>query len=139
MLHPSFDSFAKEKSAFDHWLVLAKAEEKFLVQRSRVRSITDGDCCTAYFHRIVSSKRANNHIPYLSITEATKLSSNSDIQQHCVEFFKGMLGTASPKLSKDGKHQLKNHWHFRCNPETKELLSKPVTPEEIKREFEGGR
>ena len=56
---------AAEKSAHDKWYTLAKAEDKFLMQRTRVQWSVDGDDGTAFFHRSIRARQAQNHIHFL--------------------------------------------------------------------------
>lgn len=47
------------------WMNLAKAEETFFCQRSRVLWLRDGDSCTAYFYKMTETRKVINHIHYL--------------------------------------------------------------------------
>ncbi|XP_010506876.1 PREDICTED: uncharacterized protein LOC104783414 [Camelina sativa] len=62
-----------EKQAQKKWLTLALAEEKFLLQRSRVKWATSGDCNTAYFFRMVNSRRGINQIHYLETDSGQRI------------------------------------------------------------------
>ncbi|KFK28834.1 hypothetical protein AALP_AA7G055000 [Arabis alpina] len=135
LLNNSPASFSDEKEAYENWMMLSKAEEKFLFQRSRVKSISLGDCCSGYFHRIASSRRSANHIPYLRTTYWSKTSSEQDIQNHCVDFFTGLFGTSALELSNSETQEVRNHWKFRCSPQARELLSKHVSAEKIMSEI----
>ncbi|XP_024004020.1 uncharacterized protein LOC112081493 [Eutrema salsugineum] len=44
---------SQEKQAHKRWMTLALAEEKILIQRSRVKWIECGDSNTAFFHRVI--------------------------------------------------------------------------------------
>ncbi|KAG2331073.1 hypothetical protein Bca52824_002253 [Brassica carinata] len=62
---PSEATALTERTAMEEWQILSKAEESFLIQRSHINSIKGGDCNSAYFHRLIATRRATNHIHYL--------------------------------------------------------------------------
>ncbi|KAF3610438.1 hypothetical protein DY000_02049814 [Brassica cretica] len=55
---PSEATALIERSAMEEWQILSKAEERFLLQRSHINSIKGEDCNSAYFHRLIATRRA---------------------------------------------------------------------------------
>ena len=62
---PSEAKAMMERLAMEKWLTLSKVEERFLLQRAHINSIQGGDCNSAYFHRLIATRRSSNHIHYL--------------------------------------------------------------------------
>lgn len=62
---PSIPNAETELEAQRKWLILLRAEESFLLQRSRVQCLSLGDANT-YFHRMINMRRAQNHNMYYS-------------------------------------------------------------------------
>lgn len=63
---PTITNAELELEAQLKWQELAVAEESFLLQRSRVLWLGNGDAGTSYYHRMVATRRATNHIHYLT-------------------------------------------------------------------------
>lgn len=92
-----------EKKAHKTWLTLVLPEEKFLHQRARVKWIESGDSNSNYFHRLIATRQATNQIHYLINQEGNKIENIKEVQDHCVEYFKDLLGGESPSLSEAEK------------------------------------
>lgn len=89
---PTTANAEKEQVARERWQILATAEESFFYQRSRVTWLSLGDSNTAYYHRMVKSRRAANHIHYLLHSDGTRIDSQAGIVDHCVSYFSSLLG-----------------------------------------------
>lgn len=57
---PSPLTVLAEKEAHAKWSTLAKAEDSFLLQRSRVKWIGEGDANTTFFHQSIKSRQSQN-------------------------------------------------------------------------------
>lgn len=79
LVNPSHLTAKLEKAAHKKWLDLALAEEKFLFQKSRVKWVNSGDCNSAYFHRMVNSRRGLNHIHYLEDESGQRVESRPEV------------------------------------------------------------
>ena len=62
LTNPSPSSTQVVQDAHRRWHVLAKAEDSFLKQRSRVQWSVDGDSNTAYYHRIIKTRQAKTKL-----------------------------------------------------------------------------
>ncbi|KAG2314008.1 hypothetical protein Bca52824_017130 [Brassica carinata] len=59
------ESHIRLLSAQQNLLLLPSEASRFLFQRSHINSIKGGDCNSAYFHRLIATRRSSNHIHYL--------------------------------------------------------------------------
>lgn len=132
--NPSIFMATREKQAHKTWLALALAEEKFLLQRSRVRWSESGDSNTAYFHRIVASRRAVNQLHYLLDDAGQRLDSLEDVKAHCVDYYTKLFGGSSQTMSDSNRERITHFTKYRCNDATKLKLMAAVTPEDVKQE-----
>lgn len=132
--NPSPHLATLEKHAHHSWLTLSLAEEKFLCQKSRVKWVECGDSNTAYFHKMVATRRSINQIHYLIDNEGVKLEKSDDIQAHCITFFNDLFGGVPPALSVADKELIGSLTPFKCNEATKLRLAAFISAEEIKRE-----
>lgn len=80
-----------ERTGNSKWQTLIHAEESFLYQRSRVTWIRKGDMNSPYFHRMAASRQVVNHIHYLVDCYGNMIDSQSNIENHCVNFFQIFL------------------------------------------------
>lgn len=55
-----------------------------LIKKSRVTWLIEGDCGSAYFHRLMSGRLAVNHIHFLEGDDSSRIDSPPYIQRHCV-------------------------------------------------------
>lgn len=113
------------------FLSLARYEEAFYKQKSRVQNIQLGDQCTNYFHKVVKGKKARNAINSLVNADGIKLVEKADIVKESVDFFKKLLGTANE--AKSSIEELKDILKFEWSEEQKKILSKSVSADEIKK------
>ena len=66
LLSPSITNAEAELEAMQKWIALSQAEEAFFLQRSRVQWTGLGDSSTRFFHKMVVTRRASNHIHFLN-------------------------------------------------------------------------
>lgn len=125
---------ALELEAQRKWLLLVKAEEKFFLQRSRVLWLVNGDCNTAYFHRMVNSRKATNDIHYLITSEGERLESQSGMMNHCIDYFSELLGgPCDPQMFTQG--DINTLIPYRCSEDQKKALTVCFTRLEIRNAF----
>lgn len=134
LLYPTERNAISEASAFGSWSVLAKAEESFLLQRSHINWSKEGDCGSAYFHRLIATRRSINHIHFLLDESGTRIEGQKAIQSHCVDYFKGLMGADQPPPMFE-QQDLSLLLPFRCSDSQKNGLIRPFTRQEIKEEF----
>ena len=79
---PTLATSTREREAHSKWFSLAKAEESFFFQRSRVNWVDVGDSNTQYYHRSLKSRQALNQIIFLVDDNDNIIDSNEEIQQH---------------------------------------------------------
>ncbi|KAG7529879.1 Reverse transcriptase domain [Arabidopsis suecica] len=120
-----------EMKANEKWQVLLQAEESFLCQRSRITWLREGDLNTAYFHRITSARLAMNHIHFLVDNSGGRIESQQLIQEHCVSYYKSLLGGPEESPQFDPA-DLSSLLEFRCSPAHQAALDSVFSPEEIR-------
>ncbi|XP_010431231.1 PREDICTED: uncharacterized protein LOC104715533 [Camelina sativa] len=133
LLHnPLLIAAAQEKQAYKKWLTLTTAEEKFLFQRARIKWFECGDLNTAYFHRMVATRRASNQIHYLVNEQGQRLHKPEDIKLHCVSYFEDLLGGQPQALTSTDLDQIREYTTYRLSANLAEALVEAVSAEEIK-------
>lgn len=92
---PSAQAATTERKAHNKWSLLAKAEESFLYQRSRVNWLDKGDTGSTFFHRSIRTRQSQNQI-ILPLNEYDEiLETREEIMQHAVELYENLLGGPS--------------------------------------------
>ena len=132
--NPSVLNAETELDAILKWQELVAAEEAFLFQRARILWLQMGDACTAYFHRMVASRKAINHIQSLVDDAGITYETQEDIESHCVDYFTSILGgEQSPQqfIQED----LNLLFNFTCSTNQKEIFSKMFTRQEVRDAF----
>ncbi|KAH0853732.1 hypothetical protein HID58_092938, partial [Brassica napus] len=74
------------------WFTLAKAEESYLYQRSRVNWIDVGDSNSTYYHRSLRSRQAVNQIIFLTDDNGAIIDTSEGIKAHALQFYQNLLG-----------------------------------------------
>ncbi|KAL0875746.1 hypothetical protein Bca101_025451 [Brassica carinata] len=120
-----------ERNAHKKWIMLAKAEESFLRQRSRIQWLAEGDSNSAFFHRAIRSRAAQNFINMLLDSNDAVIDDPQDIRAHIIDFYQGLLGcpvletASSPDLiagaagllkSNIGNGKLTSFWYDNWTP-----------------------
>lgn len=77
--NPTVAYAASELEAQREWMILANAEKGFLLQRSTVSWISEGDSNTAYFFRMAATRRSINNISFLFDDADVKIDSQEGI------------------------------------------------------------
>ncbi|XP_010430863.1 PREDICTED: uncharacterized protein LOC104715119 [Camelina sativa] len=116
------------------WLILSTAEESYFLQRSRVTWLREGDSNTSYFHKMTSSRQAQNHIHFLLDGNGNRFESQQDIQNHCVDYFQKNLGGEQDNHIFH-QEDITNLLNFRCSQAQQSRLESPFTAEEVKAAF----
>ena len=125
---------ADERKAHAKWAVLAKAEESFLYQRSRVNWIDKGDIGSAFFHRSIRSRLSQNQIILLFDENDGILETREEIMQHAVAFFEQLLGGTSFQTTVS-TNEIASLISYQCPPASFDSLAAPFSREEIKQTF----
>ncbi|KAF8095241.1 hypothetical protein N665_0339s0108 [Sinapis alba] len=89
---PTSTTSEAERIAHLHWFTLAKAEDSFLKQRSRIQWTVDGDANTTFYHRVIKSRQSQNHIHFLLDEDDRVIDSLDGVKQHAVNYFHRLLG-----------------------------------------------
>ncbi|KAL1215279.1 putative mitochondrial protein [Cardamine amara subsp. amara] len=83
---------------------------------------------------MASTRHAINHIHFLVDESGTRFESQQNIQSHCIDFFKDLLGSADtgPLFTQGDLTSILN---FQCSAEQKQLFEMSFSLEEIKEAF----
>lgn len=131
---PSTASSERERAAHRKWYSLAKAEESFLFQRSRVKWIDVGDSNSKYYYLSLRSRQAFNQIIFLTNEDEAIIDSREGIQEHVVQFYTGLLG--GPVVPSTVSHEdIAALLPFRCSDSVIHQLEAPYSPEDIRKTF----
>lgn len=131
LISPSITNAEAELEAMQKWVVLSQVEEAFFLQRSRVQWTGLRDIGTRFFHRMVETIRASNHIHFLTDDLGVRYDSQDGIEQHCIGYFKDLLGKPiAPPLFVQSDLDLLYDFHY--SAEDSEKFTMRFTAEEIK-------
>ncbi|KAG7546653.1 Zinc finger CCHC-type [Arabidopsis suecica] len=134
LANPTSDNAAEELEAERKWHLLQNAESAFLMQRVSIDWLKEGDSNSSFFHRMIASRKAQNHIHYLLDSADVRLESQNDITDHCVAYFSELLGgVASPSGLVQGDMELL--LPFRSSVDQQQHMDKMFTIEEIRGAF----
>ena len=123
-----------ERIAGDKWVKLARAEESFFYQRSRVTWLNKGDANTTFYHHQVRTRLSQNQIIFLQDDLGNILDSREDIMNLVVSYYENLLGGVSPSnvASLEDLSQLIS---YRCSTSVKESLEAPFSSLDIQTAF----
>lgn len=131
---PSALNAEREIEAQIKWLELVAAEEAFLLQRSRILWLSQGDANTAYYHRMVASRRAINHIHFLIDEAGTRYESHTAVEAHCVDYFSNLFGSdIEPQMFV--QEDLDFLFNFTCSQQDKNSFTAAFSAQEIRDVF----
>lgn len=131
---PSLGAAAAERSAHARWFTLAKAEDRFLHQRSRVQWSVEGDAGTAFFHRAIRSRQAQNHIHFLLDDNGCVINTLNGIKNHTVNYFQQLLGGVHTPTS-TSPAEIASIMEVKCSAEAISYLAEPFTDLDIEKTF----
>ncbi|XP_074288702.1 uncharacterized protein LOC141613861 [Silene latifolia] len=108
---------------------LCKDRDSFLQQKTKAQWLEEGGTNLAYFHGIIRKKCMRNTVIQIEDQNGIVCSDSSSIQNAFLEYYQGLLGS---KKTTEGVRDAVLAYGNVCNEEHVEILSKPVTFEEVK-------
>ena len=118
-----------EKVCFKSFHDLARAEEGFLKQKSRIQWLKLGDQNSNFFHKVVKARNSKNSIKSITMENGCRIDDPTSIKQEFVKHFQSVLGSnmqvsATVDFNLDGLVWSSKHL---------DILNSRITHEEIKR------
>ncbi|KAG7559344.1 ABC transporter type 1 transmembrane domain superfamily [Arabidopsis thaliana x Arabidopsis arenosa] len=132
--NPSPANACLEIEATRKWEILSKAEESFFYQKSRITWLDEGDKNTSFFHRMASTRQAQNHIHFLIDGQGNRIETQENIHDHCVDFFNDLLGSDESE-SNFVQEDITSLLNFQCTAEQRSSLDAYFSKDEIKAAF----
>ncbi|KAL0804395.1 hypothetical protein Bca101_096885 [Brassica carinata] len=123
-----------EKIARLKWLTLARAEDKFLKQRSRIQWNVEGDANTPFYHRVIKARQNQNHIHLLTDEHGNIIDSLEGIKQHAIDYYQSLLGGVNA-LTTSAPSEIAAVLQTKCSPSAVDALSAPFTDLDIQQAF----
>ncbi|XP_074298721.1 uncharacterized protein LOC141629646 [Silene latifolia] len=108
---------------------LLKDRDSFLQQKAKAQWLEEGDTNSAYFHGIIRKKCMRNTVIQIEDQHGIVCSDSSSIQSAFLEYYQGLLGS---KKTTEGVRDAVLAYGNVCSEEHVDILSKPVTFEEVK-------
>lgn len=93
-----------------------------------------GDLNSAYFHIVVSSRRAVNQIYYLVNNSDLRLNKMDEVKSHCVSYYEDLLSGHSPFSGSEIDH-VRLFTPFRCSSVQCEMHVPVVSESDVKKEI----
>ncbi|CAL1370121.1 unnamed protein product [Linum trigynum] len=112
-----------------------RAEESFFRQKSRIRSIQEGDANTAYFHAMVRIRNHKQTIMKLVRDDNTEVIEVKEMGEVAVALYKRLSGEVDKEVQYNTVDYFQNQLRQRLDPEGIQVLLAPVTREEIREVF----
>lgn len=132
--NPSPTAAETERKPHLHWHALAKAEDSYLKQRSRVQWSANGDSNTAHYHRLIRSRQAQNQIIMLLDRDGGVIDQLEDIKTHAVDYYSTLLGGISNPTA-PSPATIATYLPLRCSPEAVMHLAAEFTDLDIQSAF----
>ncbi|KAK8648746.1 hypothetical protein V6N13_129489 [Hibiscus sabdariffa] len=130
--NPSHVVVGQEKRVAAELMDLYKVEEKFLMQKSRVQFIKEGDQNSSFFFWQVAVRQRANSIRVLQDSQGSNLDTFESISGELVRFFSGSLGVVDDNVEPVSDDLLKELLGVELTAEMQNSLIAPVTNKEIK-------
>lgn len=131
LTNPDPDTARLEHEERAKWQFLIMAEEKFYRQKSCVRWNHLGDRDIAFYHKTVVQCADCNHIHFLRDADDVYIGSIDQIKAHFASYFENTLGQTDMPASPCTIRELQDLLSFRCSDAQCDMLSRPVSNEEI--------
>ena len=118
-----------EKMCLKNFHDLARAEEGFLKQKSRIQWLKLGDQNSNFFHKAVKARNSRNSIKFTTLENGCRIEDSASIRQEFVKHFQSVLGSSiqdptAVEFNTDGLVWSSEHL---------DILNSRITHEEIKR------
>lgn len=107
--NPGSENFKQEKHQEQLVPNLCYAEEAFLRQKSRIKWLNEGDSNSIFFHKYVQVKHFRDQIKVLYTLDGRQLTSQEEISDEAVSFFKNLLGSTMPSFPQSNVDELNRH------------------------------
>lgn len=131
LLNPTSASYFAEAEASTRMQRLTLIEEKFVMQKSRIRWFTVGNQNTTFYHNVVLERSARNIIQILHTADGVPLLATEDIKHEAVNYFQKFLQADPTSSATSSYDELRDLLRFRCSQEDVTMLISPITPVEI--------
>lgn len=132
MSAPSELLFRQEFVARKKWDFFAAAQESFYRQKSRIRWLKLGDANSKFFHKAATTNQAKNSIKSLRDSEGTRFTTEAQIKEMTVSYFKHILGQENSDTVPLSVDNIQALHPFRCSHSLGSDLSAIPSDEEIK-------
>ncbi|KAK8997088.1 hypothetical protein V6N11_020577 [Hibiscus sabdariffa] len=126
--NPSPIVVGQEKRVAAELMDLYKVEENFLMQKSRVQFIKEGDQNSSFFFRQVAVRQRANSIRVLQDSQGSNLDTFESISSELVRFFSGSLSVVDDNVEPVSDDLLKELLGVELTAEMQNSLIAPVLP-----------
>lgn len=131
---PSPEAATLERTAHEKWFLLARAEDKFLRQRSRIQWSVYGDANSTFYHRAIRARQSQNHIHLLLDGNENVINSLDGIKQHAIDYFQNLLGGNNNPTTASSA-DIASVLQTKCSDAAIEALSAPFSDLDIQAVF----
>ncbi|KAL1205178.1 hypothetical protein V5N11_021347 [Cardamine amara subsp. amara] len=121
-----------EARPFTKWQRLADLEEIYLRKKSKLHWLNVGAKNNRYFHQAAKVREIQNSIREVVKPDGSTVSSQEEIKEEAVLFFKDFLGQNDVAYEGKTVDHMKNLLRFECCDLDAAYLTRVVTEEEIK-------
>lgn len=121
----------RENSAYTRWEHVAKLEEGFLKQKSKLHWLKVGDKNNKVFHRAATTRDVNNSIKEIKCRDGRIAKLPGEMKDEAEGFFKDFLQHIPPDFEGVDVSKLRDLLPYRCSVTDQHNLTREVTAEEI--------
>ena len=133
LANPSDTAMEEETVAYIRWEKVAILEEKYLKQRSKLHWLQVGDKNNKTFYRAIVMRESQNSIREIQRQDGSVTKKVAEIKEEAERFFREFLQMVPTDYEELSTNDLQELMPFRCSETDKEMLTSPVSAEEIKR------
>ena len=129
--NPSQQNLERENNAYARWEHVARLEEGFLKQKSKLHWLKVGDKNNRVFHRAATARDINNSIKEVKCRDGRIVKKPDEIKEEAEGFFKEFLQHQPTDFEGIDVCNLQELLPYRCSEVDQQDLIKEVTSEEI--------
>ena len=133
MISPTSQSVDVEAADYEKWQRLADIEEGYLRQKAKLHWVKVGDQNNKVFYNAVKVRETRNNIKEIQGENGLIAATQDQIKTEAERYFKDFLTVKPSDYVEWLSEELADLLDFKCAEEDKQMLTREVTKEEIKK------
>lgn len=130
---PSQLNIQAEAVKYRRWIFLSELEERVMSQRAKIHWLEVGDGNNSSFHKAATVREIRNSIREIKRSDGSIADNQEDIKKEAVDHFYNFLNHVPVDYQEASVEDLKMLLNYNCSDEDRNMLTRGVTAEEIKK------